>query len=80
MNPIEQTLASHLAYLKLHYLKEHFQALADQAAREQWSALKYLARLIEGEAHEADAHWLTHGATHRSFLAVVRRYPCASAS
>jgi DNA replication protein DnaC len=50
MNPIEQTLASHLAYLKLHYLKEHFQALADQAAREQWSALKYLARLIEGEA------------------------------
>jgi len=50
MNPTEQTLASHLAYLKLHYLKEHFQALADQAAREQWSALLYLARLIEGEA------------------------------
>ena len=50
MNPIEQTLASHLAYLKLQYLKEHFQALADQAAREQWSALQYLARLIEGEA------------------------------
>jgi DNA replication protein DnaC len=50
MNPIEQTLTDHLAYLKLHYLKKHFQALADQAAREQWSALQYLARLIEGEA------------------------------
>lgn len=50
MNPIEQTLTSHLAYLKLHYLKKHFQALADQAAREQWSPLQYLARLIEGEA------------------------------
>jgi DNA replication protein DnaC len=50
MNPMEQTLASHLAYLKLHYLQEHCHALADQAAREQWSALQYLARLIEGEA------------------------------
>jgi DNA replication protein DnaC len=50
MNPIEQTLTAHLSYLKLHYLKKHFQALADQAAREQWSPLQYLARLIEGEA------------------------------
>lgn len=50
MNPIEQTLTGHLAYLKLHYLKKHFPALADQAAREQWSPLQYLARLIEGEA------------------------------
>ena len=50
MNPLEQTLAGHLAYLKLHHLKTHFQALADQAAHEQWSPLKYLARLIEGEA------------------------------
>ena len=50
MNPIEQTLAGHLAYLKLHYLKKHFQALADQAAREQWSPLQYLARLVDGEA------------------------------
>jgi DNA replication protein DnaC len=50
MNPLEQTLTGHLAHLKLHYLKEHFQPLADQAAREQWSPLQYLARLIEGEA------------------------------
>ena len=50
MNPIEQTLTGHLAYLKLHYLKKHFQALADQAAREQWSPLQYLARLVESEA------------------------------
>ncbi len=50
MNPIEQTLTGHLAYLNLHYLKKHFPALADQAAREQWSPLQYLARLVEGEA------------------------------
>ncbi len=50
MNPIEQTLAGYLAYLKLHHLKKHFQTLADQAAREQWSPLQYLARLVEGEA------------------------------
>ncbi len=50
MKPLEQTLAGHLSYLKLHHLKEHFQALADQAAREHWSALQYLARLVEGEA------------------------------
>jgi DNA replication protein DnaC len=50
MKSVEPILASHLAYLKLHYLKAHFQSLADQAAREQWSPVQYLARLIEGEA------------------------------
>lgn len=50
MNPMEQTLAGHLAYLKLRHVKKHFQALADQAAREQWPPLQYLARLVEAEA------------------------------
>lgn len=50
MKPLEQTLSGHLAYLKLYYTQEHFQPLADQAAREQWSPLQYLAHLIEGEA------------------------------
>jgi len=50
MKPLEQTLSGHLAYLKLYYLQKHFQPLADQAAREQWSPLQYLAHLIEGEA------------------------------
>jgi DNA replication protein DnaC len=50
MKPAEQTLARYLAYLKLRYLEEHFQSLADQAAREQWTPVQYLTRLIEGEA------------------------------
>jgi DNA replication protein DnaC len=50
MNSLEQTLSGHLAYLKLYYIQKHFQSLADQAAREQWSSIQYLAHLIEGEA------------------------------
>lgn len=43
-------LAASLAYLKLRHMLEHYQALADQAAQQQWSPLDYLTRLIEGEA------------------------------
>ena len=49
MKPNEQTLAGNLAYLKLHHVHQNFQSLADQAAREQWSQVDYLSRLIEGE-------------------------------
>ncbi len=50
MNSLEQNLSNHLAYLKLYYTQKHFQPLADQATREQWSPIQYLAHLIEGEA------------------------------
>jgi len=50
MNPLEQNLCDHLAYLKLYYTREHFQRLADQAAREQWPYIQYLGHMIEGEA------------------------------
>lgn len=50
MKPSEETLAGYLAYLKLHHANQNFQSLADQAAREQWSPVQYLGRLIEGEA------------------------------
>lgn len=50
MNPLEQNLSAHLAYLKLYYTQKHFPSLADQATREQWSPIQYLAGLIEGEA------------------------------
>jgi DNA replication protein DnaC len=46
----EPTLPAYLDYLKLRYLREHYAALADQAAREQWPPVQYLTRLIEGEA------------------------------
>ena len=45
----ELRLAQQLKTLYLSFLLEHYQPLADQAAREQWTCLQYLARLIEGE-------------------------------
>ncbi len=42
-------LAEQLTQLRLSFLQEHAQPLADQAARQQWTHLDYLARLREGE-------------------------------
>jgi DNA replication protein DnaC len=47
-------LCAHLASLKLSYLLDHFESLAQQAGAEQWSHVEYLARLIEGEAHRRE--------------------------
>lgn len=47
-------LCAYLASLKLSYLLEHFESLAQQAGAEQWSQVHYLARLIEGEAHRRE--------------------------
>jgi len=50
MTPEEAQLQSHLAQLKLAYLQEHYQSLADEAAQNQWTPVEYLRRLVEGEA------------------------------
>ena len=47
-------LQAHLAALHLHFVREHHQALANEAAVQQWPHLDYLARLIEGEAHRRE--------------------------
>ena len=47
-------LHAQLASLKLAYLRAHFEPLAQQAGGEQWSYVEYLARLIEGEAHQRE--------------------------
>jgi DNA replication protein DnaC len=47
-------LGALLAHLKLHYLREHYESLAKQAAAEQWPPVEYLARLIEGEAYRRE--------------------------
>lgn len=46
----DHRLNEQLTQLHLSFLQEHHQELADQAAREQWTPLQYLARLIEGES------------------------------
>ncbi len=45
----ELRLTEQLKTLYLSFLVEHYQTLADEAARQQWTAVQYLARLIEGE-------------------------------
>lgn len=47
-------LRRQLASLKLPYLLEHYEALTQPAATEQWTHVEYLARLIEGEAHQRE--------------------------
>ena len=44
-------LRAQLGLLKLPYLLERFEPLAQEAGAEQWSHVDYLARLIEDEAH-----------------------------
>ena len=51
MNHDEVRLTQQLKTLYLSFLAEHYQELADQGARQQWTAVQYLARLIEGETH-----------------------------
>lgn len=43
-------LPEQLTYLNLSFALQHYDALAQQAAQEQWSHVQYLARLIDGEA------------------------------
>lgn len=52
MNNEERLLAEHLAQLRLPFIQENYQPLADQAAREQWTHAQYLGRLLEGENHQ----------------------------
>lgn len=46
----DDQLASHLAYLKLSYFREHHQTLAKEAAEKNSTPLDFLSRLAEGEA------------------------------
>ena len=50
--PPSSGLLEQLAQLRLSFLQENAQSLADQAAREQWTHLDYLTRLVEGESHQ----------------------------
>ncbi len=49
MNHDELRLTQQLKGLYLSFVAEQYQPVADEAARQQWTAIQYLARLIEGE-------------------------------
>ena len=45
-SPIDQ----HLRYLKLPFMRDHYQDMAAQAAKKHWLHVDYLANLVSGEA------------------------------
>jgi len=45
-----ESLDDQIKYLKLPFIREHHESLADTAAKEHWSHQQYLAALIEGES------------------------------
>lgn len=45
-----ESLDDQIKYLKLSFMREHHESLADIAAKDQWSHRQYLSALIEGEA------------------------------
>jgi DNA replication protein DnaC len=47
---IRVPLESHLEFLNLVFMRDHYEPLAGQAATEHWSHVDYLAGLAEGEA------------------------------
>jgi DNA replication protein DnaC len=49
-NAMPDDLRRQLQFLKLPFILEHFEELANKAGAEQWSHVEYLARLVEGEA------------------------------
>jgi DNA replication protein DnaC len=55
MNPHDSHLSANLTYLKLAFIREHYQSLAAQAAEKQLPHIDYLEQLADGEAaHRRD--------------------------
>lgn len=50
--PMPDNLPAHLDYLKLVFVREHYEPLAREAAEAHWGHVDYLASLMEGEALE----------------------------
>jgi DNA replication protein DnaC len=50
MSEENRRLDAHLKYLKLPFIREHYQGLAAQAAEKQLPHIDYLEKLADGEA------------------------------
>lgn len=49
-NKEHNQIEEHLKYLKLPFIRDHYQDLAAQAAKKNWSHVDYLDNLVSGEA------------------------------
>lgn len=47
MNPTDQRLQEQLQALRLHRIREQYQPFGIHAAKENWTHIDYLARLLE---------------------------------
>ena len=54
MTAAEEVLRRQLQRLQLHWILQHYPALAEQAARESWTHARFLEHLIAGEAARRD--------------------------
>jgi len=45
-------LDQNLSYLKLHFICEHYESMAKQAAEKQWDHVHYLTELIQAQTHQ----------------------------
>ena len=44
-------LIDHLSYLKLPFIREHYEAIGKTAARKQWDHVHYLSELVKQESN-----------------------------
>ncbi|EFK09066.1 IstB-like ATP-binding protein [delta proteobacterium NaphS2] len=50
MDKFESNIENNLSYLKLPFIRDHYDPMAKEAARKNWAHVQYVAKLIEGEA------------------------------
>ena len=46
----ESKLQENLIYLKLPFIREHYEEMAKKAAQKEWTHVQYFDRLMQGEA------------------------------
>jgi DNA replication protein DnaC len=44
-------ITNHLSYLKLPFIREHYETIGKTAARKQWDHIRYLSELVEQEVN-----------------------------
>lgn len=52
MNSLVSSLDQHLGYLKLDYIRQHYNDMANLAAQKQWTHIDYLTELIAAQTNQ----------------------------
>jgi DNA replication protein DnaC len=73
--PTPDNLPAHLDYLKLVFVREHYEPLAREAAEAHWGHVDYLAGLMEGEALEHQQRSIQRRIRQARFPVIKTREP-----